>query len=75
MELSVEERLAIEQANVIEASRVSARLVELTRNPIQGDFDRAHLSDIHAYAFQDFPRFWFSDPQGVAVSEHLVVDV
>ena len=74
MELSVEERLAIEQANIIEASRVFARLEELAENPIRGDFDRAHLSDIHAYAFQDFPRFWFSDPEGVAISEHLVVD-
>ncbi|MHD0644152.1 Fic/DOC family protein [Pseudomonas aeruginosa] len=39
--------------NEAEADLSSARLIELLENPIQGDFDLAHLCAIHHHIFQD----------------------
>lgn len=39
-----------------ERAFVRARLVELYENPIQGNFDTAHLKAVHAYIFQNLPE-------------------
>lgn len=36
-----------------EADYVSLRLRELAENPLDGDYDFAHLAKMHEYIFQD----------------------
>jgi len=35
---------------------VSRRIQQLEENPIQGNYDIAHLKEVHRYIFQDLPR-------------------
>jgi len=34
------------------------RIVELAANPVQGNFDTAHLREVHRRIFQDWPHHW-----------------
>jgi cell filamentation protein len=74
MELTKEEKAAMKAADFIEGKKVADRNRVLVLNPIQGNFDRQHLVDIHSHLFQDFPKFWFTDPEGVKISDDLPVD-
>ena len=42
-----------ERLNEAEADYVSLRLRELAENPLAGDYDFAHIANMHRYMFQD----------------------
>ncbi len=46
----IQDRKTLDDA---EADYVSLRLRELAKNPLEGDYDFAHLSRVHKYIFQD----------------------
>lgn len=48
--LGIQDRQMLEDA---EADYVSLRLRELAENPLDGDYDFAHLAKMHEYIFQD----------------------
>lgn len=66
-----DERKAMAIADELEANVVSMRAVQLYQAPINGAFDRKHLQMIHGALFQDFPRFWLENEQGLAVLPDL----
>lgn len=45
----------------LEADLTSFRILELRLAPVQGEFDVAHLREIHRRIFQDLPSVGFSD--------------
>jgi cell filamentation protein len=53
--------LSPEQREHIEADYTFARIVELELDPVRGDFDAAHLSEINRRIFQDLPGAGFDD--------------
>lgn len=48
--LGIQDRQMLKDA---EADYVSLRLRELAENPLDGDYDFAHLAKMHEYIFQD----------------------
>lgn len=48
--LGIQDRQRLEDA---EADYVSLRLRELAENPLEGDYDVGHLTEMHKYIFQD----------------------
>lgn len=44
-----------------EANFTFRRIVELELDPVRGNFDAAHLSEIHRRIFQDLPGAGFAD--------------
>lgn len=42
-----------QELNAVERKLVDKKVLELTDNPIEGNFDSKHLCDIHRYLFED----------------------
>ena len=68
----------------LEADLTSFRILELRLAPVQGEFDVAHLREIHRRIFQDLPSVGFSDvtpgefrppvDAGVTLMKHRVLE-
>lgn len=53
--------LTADQKQQLEAKYTYRRILELSLDPVQGNFDAAHLREINRRIFQDLPNFGFQD--------------